>query len=96
MSLPTYDRLMLPLLKLAAENEQVYEIATLREKLAQQLGITPEQRAVRLPSGQQSVFDNRVGWASTHLRKASLLSRPKRISKAIGILDGCGSFKVMS
>lgn len=78
MSLPTYDRFMLPLLKLAAENEQVYAIATLREKLAQQFGITPEQRAVQLLSGQQSMFDNRVGWASTYLRKASLLSRPKR------------------
>lgn len=33
---------------------------------------------LKLPSGQQSVFDNRVGWANTYLRKAGLLSRPKR------------------
>jgi restriction system protein len=78
MSLPTYDQFMLPLLKLAAEDGQVHPISFLREKLAQQLGITPEQRSLKLPSGQQSVFDNRVGWASTHLRKAGLLSRPRR------------------
>jgi restriction system protein len=78
MELPTYDQFMLPLLKLAAEDGQVHSISTLREKLAQQFGITLEQRAIRLPSGQQSVFDNRVGWASTYLRKAGLLSRPKR------------------
>ena len=78
MELPTYDQFMLPLLKLAAEDGQVHSIAPLREKLAQQFGITPEQRSIKLPSGQQSVFDNRVGWASTYLRKAGLLSRPKR------------------
>lgn len=78
MELPTYDQFMLPLLKLAAEDGQIHAIATLREKLAQQFNLTPEQRAVKLPSGQQSVLDNRVGWASTYLRKAGLLSRPKR------------------
>jgi len=69
---------MLPLLKLAAEGEQVYPVAQLRKRLAEQLAITPEQQAIQLPSGRQSVFDNRVGWASTYLRKAGLLSRPKR------------------
>jgi restriction system protein len=78
MTLPTYDQFMLPLIKLAAEDGQVHPIASLRERLAQQFGITPEQRAIRLPSGQQSVFDNRIGWANTYLRKAGLLSRPKR------------------
>lgn len=78
MTLPTYDQLMLPLLKLAAENEQVHRIADLREELARRLNITPEQRAMKLPSGRQSIFDNRVGWASTYLRKADLLSRSKR------------------
>lgn len=78
MELPTYDQFMLPLLKLAAEDGQIHAIATLREKLIQQFSLTSEQRAVKLPSGQQSVLDNRVGWASTYLRKAGLLSRPKR------------------
>jgi restriction system protein len=31
-----------------------------------------------LPSGQQSVLANRVGWAKTHLKKAGLLDNPKR------------------
>lgn len=77
MSLLTYNQFMLPLLKLAADG-QVHSIAHLREQLAQELGITPEQRAIKLPSGRQSVFDNRIGWASTYLRKAGLLSRSKR------------------
>lgn len=78
MALPTYDQLMLPLLKVTAEDGQVHRISELREQIAQNLGITPEQRAVKLPSGRQSVFDNRVGWASTYLRKAGLLAHPKR------------------
>ena len=32
----------------------------------------------KLPSGRQAVFDNRVGWASTYLRKAKLLERTRR------------------
>jgi restriction system protein len=31
-----------------------------------------------LPSGQQSIIDNRVGWARTYLKKAGLLESPKR------------------
>jgi restriction system protein len=69
---------MLPLLKLAAEDGQIYSVAQLRKRLAEQMNITSEQQAIQLPSGRQSVFDNRVGWASTYLRKAGLLSRPKR------------------
>ncbi len=78
MTLPTYDELMLPLLKLAAQGKEEHPIRELREQLAQQLNLTPEQRTVKLPSGRQAVFDNRVGWASTYLRKAKLLERTRR------------------
>lgn len=53
---------MLPLLKLAAENEQVHRIADLREELARRLNSTPDQPARKLPSSRQSIFDKRVGW----------------------------------
>jgi len=33
---------------------------------------------VLLPSGQQAIFDNRVGWARTYLKKAGLLETPRR------------------
>ena len=69
---------MLPLLKLAGEDGQICSIAELRNKLAHQLKITPEQQAIKLPSGKQSIFSNRVGWASTYLSKAKLLEKPKR------------------
>ncbi len=73
MSLPTYDELILPLLNLAAADGQEHAVGHLRKELAQQLKLTPKQLAKKLPSGRQVVFDNRVGWATTHLRKANLL-----------------------
>jgi len=30
------------------------------------------------PSGRQSIFSNRVGWARTYLKKAGLIEAPKR------------------
>ncbi|MBI3552177.1 MAG: restriction endonuclease [Elusimicrobia bacterium] len=32
----------------------------------------------RLPSGRESVFDNRVGWARTYIKKAALIESPRR------------------
>ncbi|MCX7791087.1 MAG: restriction endonuclease, partial [Chloroflexaceae bacterium] len=40
--------------------------------------LTEAERAELLPSGVQPKFDNRVGWARTHLGKALLLESPKR------------------
>ncbi|MGG6242585.1 restriction endonuclease [Nodosilinea sp. AN01ver1] len=78
MPLPTYDELLLPLLRLAGQDGGEHPIRDLREQLAQQLALTPEEIALKLPSGRQAVFDNRVGWACTHLRKAQLVESPRR------------------
>jgi len=45
--------------------------------------LTPDQRKELLPSGQQEVFDNRVGWARTYLTKAGLLEKTRRSHYAI-------------
>ena len=65
MQLPTYDELMLPLLQLTAQSSEEQPIRDLREQLAQQLNLTPEQRALKLPSGRQAAFDNRFGWVAS-------------------------------
>ncbi|MFM7368604.1 MAG: winged helix-turn-helix domain-containing protein, partial [Sphaerospermopsis kisseleviana] len=46
--------------------------------LADVFNLSDEERKELLSSGQQAVFDNRVGWARTHLKKAGLLESPKR------------------
>lgn len=78
VSLPTYDELMMPLLKLAAEDGQEHSVSELRNCVAQKLQLPPEQRAIKLPSGRQATYDNRAGWATTHLRKAKLLESTRR------------------
>jgi restriction system protein len=77
MSIPDYQTIMSPLLELIKDGTQ----RTLREcieALANRFHLTPEERAQLLPSGQQRIFDNRVGWARTYLKKAGLLESPRR------------------
>lgn len=77
MSIPKYQELMLPLLKLLEEEKERSNREAI-EALAAQFKLTPEERQTLLPSGQQAVFDNRVGWARTYLKKAGLLESPRR------------------
>ena len=51
--------------------------------LAQQLNLSAEDLAEMLPSGRQTVFKNRVGWAKTYLKKAGLLDSPARATIVI-------------
>jgi restriction system protein len=46
--------------------------------LSEQFGLTEEERKELLPSGNQGVFDNRIGWARTYLKKAGLIEYPQR------------------
>ena len=77
MAIPDYQSIMLPLLKLASD-KKVHSLRTAIEKLAHQFSLTAEEREELLPSGRQATFDNRVGWARTYLKKAELLTSPKR------------------
>jgi restriction system protein len=40
--------------------------------------LTPEERAQLLPSGSQTLFNNRVHWARTYLGKAGLIESTRR------------------
>ncbi|WP_321285802.1 restriction endonuclease [uncultured Sunxiuqinia sp.] len=77
MPIPDYQTLMLPLLK-AVDDGKIYKLNEVREMLATEYSLTPEQRRELLPSGTQNVFDNRVAWAKTYLVKAKLLDAPQR------------------
>lgn len=68
---------MLPLLKLVS-NGQAHQYRNLIESLAVQFEVTDAERKELLASGNQSIFDNRVGWAKTYLKKAGLIDSPKR------------------
>lgn len=75
--IPDYQSLMLPLLKQVADGKE-YKFRDLIENLAQEFKLTDEERKELLASGNQAIFDNRVGWARTYLKKAGLIDSPKR------------------
>jgi restriction system protein len=77
MAIPDYETLMLPLLELAADGAE-HSINQATEHLASRFELTPDEREERIPSGQGTYIKNRTGWARTYLKKAGLLSAPKR------------------
>ena len=75
--IPDYQSLMLPLLKLVSDKQE-HKYRDLIEDLATEFKMTEEERKELLASGNQTIFDNRVGWAKIYLKKAGLLDSPKR------------------
>lgn len=81
MPLPDFQTLMRPLLELHVDGAEKTQ-AELRDALAHRFELTEEDLAERLPSGTARTFVNRVAWASTHMKEAGLLVKPRRgISK---------------
>jgi restriction system protein len=75
--IPDYQSLMLPLLRLVSDRQE-HKYRDLIEDLAVEFQVTDDERKELLASGNQAIFDNRVGWAKTYLKKAGLLDSPKR------------------
>ncbi len=75
--IPDYQSLMLPLLSLVSDRQE-HKYRDLIEDLAVEFQVTDDERKELLASGNQAIFDNRVGWAKTYLKKAGLLDSPKR------------------
>lgn len=82
MAVPKYDELMKPLL-IAVSDGETYKMKDVTALLAEQLNLSSDDLAEMLPSGRQTVFKNRVGWAKTYLKKAGLLESPARATIVI-------------
>jgi restriction system protein len=77
MPIPDYQKLMLPLLEFISDKEE-HSLRDSIDALAKTFKLSDEARGQLLPSGQQPIFDNRVGWARTYLKKAGLVQTTKR------------------
>jgi len=78
MAVPDYQSLMLPLLRFAGEKKDETSTGEAVDVLAREFDLTDEDLKEMLPSGIQSTFVNRVGWASTYMKKAGLLESTRR------------------
>jgi len=77
MFIPEFQACMLPMLQLLNQVKEI-SLADMKDRLAHHFGLNDEALEELLPSGTQRVFDNRVGWARTYLKKAGLLEYPRR------------------
>lgn len=75
--IPKYEEIMLPFLQYLADGKE-HGLSETHDALAEQFKLTDDEQRELLPSGRQPVFRNRVGWATTYLKKAGLVTSPKR------------------
>lgn len=75
MAIPDYQSFFLPLLKFFADGKDHGFHETI-EALAKEFKLSEQERRKMLPSGKQEVFDNRIGWSRTYLKKAGLIEAP--------------------
>lgn len=76
-SLPKYYGFYTPFLT-ALQDQKVHTSKEIQADIAQMLNLSDEQLSEVLPSGTQSVFCNRIGWAKTYLKKAGLIESSKK------------------
>jgi len=75
--IPDYQSLMLPVLQFISDNKE-HKVSDIVDALAVKFKLTDDEKRELLPSGQSSLFHNRVHWAKTYLKKSGLLDYPKR------------------
>jgi restriction system protein len=77
VAIPDYQALMRSSLQALADGQErtpreIYDLVATIE------GITDDERAQLIPSGTQTMFNNRVSWAVSDMAKAGLIVRPRR------------------
>lgn len=77
MAIPDFQSVMRPVLAAVADGMPV-ALSVLREQVATSFQLTEAELHERLPSGKQTVINNRIGWARTYLNKAGLLHIPAK------------------
>lgn len=77
MPIPDYQSLLLPVLRFLEDGEE-HSLRETIDFLSGSLRLSEEEKRELLPSGRQPVFENRVGWARTYLKKAGLLEPTRR------------------
>lgn len=76
MAIPSYQELMLPVLRVAAAGET--RVPDAANRIADDLGLPEEEREEMLASGRQRILHNRIHWAKFYMSKAGLIDTPSR------------------
>lgn len=76
MNIPKYDQMYNDFLEIL-KDEKEHDIKDIRIKVSQKLKLTEENLGEKLKSGY-GVFNNRIGWTGTYLKKAGVVRSDKR------------------
>ena len=77
MPIPDYQTLMQPFLSILSDGKDRH-MRQIGALLANRYKLTEHELEERIPSGLATVFDNRVGWARTYMKKAGLIEPTAR------------------
>ena len=77
MAIPDFQSCMRPLLAHIEDGREVHILESLKA-MYEHFSLTEDEIHALLPSGKQTIIKNRCGWARTYLKKAGLLTQPRR------------------
>jgi restriction system protein len=77
MAIPGFQDLTLPVLQEYADGRE-RTTKEVRDRVALQLGLTPQDLVEQLPSRRAVKYANRAAWAHFYLKQAALLESPRR------------------
>ena len=71
MPIPKYDEMYRAFLDCLADG-QLHRSKEVKDTGAGVFSVSEKERAEMLPSGKQQLFDNRIGWTRTYLKRQAL------------------------
>lgn len=77
MANPKYTDYMKPILEVLNQRDAI-KSSELHNLMAEHFHLSETEKVEWLPSGKQLMYKNRIGWATTYLKKAGLLNSPVR------------------
>ncbi len=77
MAIPDFQSIMLPLLEFAGDGQE-HTNQDAFDTLTRRFNLTEDEQKALLPSGQQSIINNRIAWTRAHLKMARLIENTKR------------------
>ena len=77
MSVPDFQTMMLPFLRLAQDQKE-HSTSDVIISLAIHYGLSDEEITEKIPSGYQTKLNNRISWIFVHLQRAGLIEKTRR------------------
>lgn len=77
MSIPKYDQMYRSFLK-SLEDGKVHPYIDAKRQVIKDFKLSEEDVSEMLENGKQTLFNNRIGWCRTYLKKATLIDSPSR------------------